>query len=58
MVSWSRAVPLTRLSNLNEVTNSGKPWANGKTYTYKANAISGLFEAETEDGQGSSLQKH
>lgn len=40
-----------------EVTNSGKPWANGKTYTYKANAISGLFEAETEDGQGNSLQK-
>ena len=40
-----------------EVTNSGKPWANGKTYTYKANAISGLFEAETEDGQGNSMQK-
>ncbi len=40
-----------------EVTNNGKAWANGKTYTYKAGSEAGLFEAETEDGTGSSMQE-
>lgn len=35
-----------------EVTNAGKAWSNGKTYTYEAKSVDGLFNTDMEDGGG------